>query len=795
MFTHLFRSIVRNIVRDPWLPVMTWLGLSIAFFCSFTALIYVFNELSYDRVHTGRDRIYRVIRFDEPVSAHFAGSPWPVYTIARDEIPQVEKAALMGFMRDFRIMDNEGNQLDRRFRVNFATPEIFEILSFDLVHGDKSALFGSPDELVISRSVAENLFPGRVNPVGEQVRVIINNQEEVFRISGVFIDWPETVTFRIDILCHPNHALNAFLLPGNPGIETDWKSAPFSVFVLLNENSGKEEAEQVINSLSPYDQDELPVKYSLHSLKDFYYGSSHIANMHHHKTGSRSTLWLLAGTALLILFIAVTNSILFLIARFSSRTREMGIRKVAGADTADIVKLPAGESLLVSFAALLTAVMLIELFLPNISSYFRNGIYYHTLKNYNYLAAFALLSFLVAMLAGWAGGRSYSARNPALLLRGESRNRRTARFGTRKILLSMQIGILIAMLSASGFIVNQLNFLRNADTGIDKDRVLKVMLNPQSIPAYASLKEELLHIPGVAMVSGAFEAPPGFGRIISEIASPDDPEIRVVANQLVVDNLFFESFGINLYEGRFFSEKYPSDPNESVILNRTAVAGLGLLDPVGKLLGDKTIIGVCEDFNLTSLHTRVQPVFFSMVSPAHIRELIIRFDPEKTGQVVSGINALWDRFSFSTPPHITFPGQTIDFFYREEEALFNMIVRLTVIAGLISVFGLTGLAVFNARRRTREIGIRKVNGATTFDIVRLWLKEYLALVFIGLLSAIPVVSYLVHNWLQNYPYRISFSWWIFPLAGTAAALIVWISTSIQTYRAASQNPVKLLRHE
>ena len=794
MLKHLIRSIIRNLVRDPWLPAATWMGLSIAFTCSFIALIYVFNDLSYDRIHSNRDRIYRVINHKEALATHFAGSPWTIYSIARDEMPQVEKAGLMGFMRNFSVIDNDNNALGPHFRVNYATSEIFDILGFELLQGEKATLLDSHDELVVSQSVAEALFPGKRNPVGEQVGVVVNNREEVFRISGVFKDWPEMVTFRIDIVCHHDLALNEFLLPGNPGIETDWKTDFFNVFLLLQENAGKDEVEGIINGLSPYDPEEFPVRYHLHSLKDFYFESSHIVNWNY-KSGSMQGLWLLAGIAFLILFIAVTNSILFLIARFSSRTREMGVRKVFGAGTIDIVKHPAGESLIVSFVAFLTAVMLIELFLPHISGYFQNGIYFHTLRNFNYLAAFALLSFIVALLAGLIGGSRYSASNPGVLLMGEARNIKTVKFSKGKIILSMQITILIAMISASGFIVNQLYFLKNRDIGFDKDQVMKVMLNPESIPRYASLNDELQSIPGVEIVSGAFEAPPGSGRLIIEIASPDDPGIRAVANNLQVDKLFFEAYGIGLAEGRFFSADYPADLEESIILNRTAVAELGLRDPIGKMLEGRTIIGICEDFNLQSLHTPQQPLVFMLINPAHIRELIIRYDPENTEQVVSAIHALWDEYSFSMRPNISFPGQVIDYFYREEDALLNLIIRLTGIAGLISVFGLTGFAVFTARRRTREIGIRKVNGATTFDIVRLWLMEYMVLVLPGMLLAIPVVSYFIHNWLRNYPYRISFSWWIFPVAGIAAMLIVFISTTVQTYRAASQNPVRLLRHE
>ncbi|MFO7923690.1 MAG: FtsX-like permease family protein [Bacteroidales bacterium] len=785
---------MRNLARAPWFPAKTLFGLTVAFACAFTALIFIFNELSYDRYHDKRDRIYRVTHYNESVTLDFAGVPYILYSKAKTEIPHIEKAAIKGIMRDFVILDKNRQPVSSRFRAHYASREIFDILTFDFVHGDKSNMLLNPDELILSKSAASFYFPEADNPVGRQVSVMINNSEELFVVAGVFEDWPELSTFRFDIICHEDwfdvNISNAF----RTGFETNWEARFMNLLVLLNEDSDLHDVEIMLNSFVPEDDDLTPVTYKLHAMKDFYLGSDHIHNLGY-RTGNSSAIFLLAGIAALILFIAVTNSILFLLARFSSRIREIGIRKVIGASKRDIISMSVIESVLISAASFMLAVMLIELFLPRINEFFRNNLYYHTLGNYKYVMAFAFLTVSIALITGIIGGSRFSATGPVELISGKFSGGRQQGFGIGRILLTLQIAILIGMFSASGVIMLQLRYLINMDTGYDINKLLKVVVRPENVPVYEPLKQGIRHIPGVESVTGAYSSPPAYSRMVNELVSPDDPENKATTHFVMVDYDFFETFGIEIMQGRSFSEDYPSDRENAIILNRTALNQLRINDPIGKELNGSVIIGISDDFYLQSHHEPVLPLAVSLVGQQHIREMIVRYDPENLDNVLSGIDEVWQEVSASEELIIVYPNRVVEQFYREEDTMRRLIIRLTIIAGVIAISGLSVMAVFTARRRNKEIGIRKVNGATTADIFRLWSFEYLRLVIVALLVSTPVVYYFLNQWLQNYSNRISLSWWIFLLAGIIAALTVWISTSIQTYRAASQNPVKLLRYE
>ena len=794
MYKHLILNALRNLARSPWFPAITLFGLTIAFACAFTALIFIFNELSYDSFHEKRDRIYRVIHYNESLSLDFAGVPYIMYSKAKNEMPQIEKAAIIGLMRNFVLLDKDRQPVSSRLRAHYASAEIFDIMSFDFVHGDKRNMLLNPDELVLSRSAATLFFPETDNPVGRQVSAMINNREELFVVAGVFEDWPELSTFKFDIICHEDlievNLPNALL----PVYETTWESRFITLLVLLNEDADADDVQIILNSFVPEDNDLTPVTYKLHGMRDFYLNSDHIRN-HGYKTGNSSAIFLLAGIAALILFIAVTNSILFLLARFSSRTREIGIRKVIGASKRDIISMSVIESILISAASFLIAVMLIELFLPRINEFFRNNLHYHTLGNYRYVMAFAFLTVSIALITGIIGGSRFSATGPVELISGKFSRGRQQRFGIAKILLTLQIAILIGMFSASGVVMLQLRYLINMDTGYDIDRLLKIVIRPDNVPVYESLKQGIGHVSGVESVTGAFSSPPAYTRMVNELVSPDNPENKAVTHYISGDYEFFETFGIEILQGRSFSEDYPSDRENAIILNLTALNQLQINDPIGKEVNGSVIIGISDDFYLQSHHEPVLPMAVNLAGHQHIREMIVRYDPKNLDNVLSGIDEVWQEVSASGELIIIYPNRQVQQFYREEDTMRRLIIRLTIIAGIIAISGLSVMAVFTARRRNKEIGVRKVNGATTADIFRLWSFEYLRLVLVALLVSTPVVYYFLNNWLLNFSNRVSLSWWIFLLAGLVAALTVWISTSIQTYRAASQNPVKLLRYE
>jgi putative ABC transport system permease protein len=794
MYKHLILNALRNLARSPWFPGITLFGLMIAFACAFTALIFIFNELSYDRFHDKSDRICRVIHFNESVTQDFAAVPYIMYSKAKNEVPQIEKAAIKGFIRDFVVLDKDRQPVSSRFRAQYASREIFDILTFDFVHGDKRNMLLNPDELVLSKSAASLYFPDTDNPVGRQVSVRINNREELFAVAGVFEDWPELSTFSFDIICHEDWFDVSFSGAILTGLETSWEARFMNLMVLLNEDADPDDVEIILNSFVPEGDELTPVTYKLHGMKEFYLRSGHIRNLGY-KTGNSSAIFLLAGIAALILFIAVTNSILFLLARFSSRTREIGIRKVIGASRRDVISMSVIESVLISAVSFLLAVMLIELFLPRINEFFRNNLHYHTLDNYRYVMAFAFLTVSVALIIGIIGGSRFSATGPVELISGNFSGSRQQRFGIAKILLTLQIAILIGMFSASGVVVLQLRYLINMDTGYDIDRLLKIVIRPDNVPVYEPLKQGIGHVSGVESVTGAFSSPPAYSRMVNELVSPDNPEIKAVTHSVMGDYDFFETFGIEILQGRSFSEDYPSDRENAIILNLTALNQLQINDPIGKEVNGYVIIGISDDFYLQSHHEPVLPMSVNLAGHQHIREMIVRYDPENLDNVLSGIDEVWQQVSASGELMIVYPDNTVKQFYREEDTMRKLILRLTIIAGIIAISGLSVMAVFTARKRNKEIGVRKINGATTADIFRLWSLEYLRLVIVAMLVSIPVVYYFLNSWLLNFSNRVSLSWWIFLLSGLVAALTVWISTSIQTYRAASQNPVNLIRYE
>ncbi len=743
---------------------------------------YVYQEFHYDAGYKNSSNIYQVI--DQ------AGQYGPVAQTLKSNLPEIKDAVRVSYFYGYLACVNGDNKYNETAAI-FTDPNFFDFFSFPLVKGNSSTCLQGPNSIVLSETVVQKYF-NSADPIGQQLRIGNDNE---FTVTGVFQDFKVNSNFSGGLVI-PLETISE-LTP--IGIETSWEhGCDINTFVLLNDQANPDELSEKTKKLVSQYLPPAESKCRFMPLKDI-----HIKNL-----VNVTKMYILVGTAIFILLISASNFLFLFVGMKSRQNISTGIKKVCGASKLTLFLEFFSETLILMVLSVFLAVMLYGIY-NEVAREFLTFLPRIVYFDYKLLLLLFAVATGVGLLSGLYPALVLSSNVPVRIFSPLSY--KTA--GKMKLvnkLIIVQFSLCIAMIIGTLLIHRQVNFMENKNTGYARDELITIPLNMKLGDGiynenFGAFSQELKKYPGIKNVTMAFSSP---ASVITSGDTPPDwqgkPEGKEVdMHWESVSYDYFETIGDKILAGRSFSPDFPADMinwdnrRGSFILNKSAVQAMEIDDPIGKEFKvwrfRGTIIGIADDYNFRSMHSAVSPMFY-MANPVFLNEIIIRINPNSS-QVLTDIKTVWDHFVPEYPLEFHFVNDQLKKLYYIEKSLADFLDVFSFLAIVIAAMGLFALTLISTNQRTKEIGIRKITGATVSGIVYLLLKDYLKLFVLANLIAWPITWYVMDKWLQNFAYRIEMSWWIFALAGVIVLIIAVLTVSWQTIRAALANPVESLRYE
>ena len=766
-------------------------GLSIGMACCILILLYVRDELGFDKFHKNSDRIARVfsMEFDNGEWKNDAGTPDLLGPALAKEFPEIA-----GFVRFFHPswVDKWPVFVNGRcfYEENlfFSDASIFEVFTFPLVRGDPETALKELNSIVLSEETARKYF-GQEDPMGKVLT--IDNRVEA-KVTGVARNIPQNSHFRFDLLV-------SFASNPEKWALNNWRTHNFYTYVLFQKKSNPLEfGEKLVAFIQKHFGDVTSEKLAVQPLTDIHLHSRNFQYEMAKNNGDAAYVYILSVAALFILLIACINFMNLTTARSAGRAKEVGLRKVIGADRKNLITQFLGESLILSFLAVLLALALVESFLPVVNHL--TGKKMSLIQSDPILIglSFVGLAALVGVLAGSYPAFFLSAFQPAKVLKGSlGAGSRGILF--RRILVVTQFSISVVLVVGTLVISKQLRYCQKKNLGFVKENVVVLpVLDMQARANFQSLKNALLLNPEIINLTGSEAVP---GRSVGMRGMLPEGNSWNPRNSLFVSYVFFETYGIEIKEGRGFSLDFPSDRDDGYIVNEAAAEDFGWNSPLGKRLiwrGDRNgkgyVIGVVRDFHYKSLHQAIEPLVIQL-DPHACSYVSIRIKTAHVLETMSSIQKTWQAVNPSRPFDYFFLDQNYDRLYRSEKRTGTLFGYFAFLALLISSLGLFGLASYAAEQRIKEMAVRKVLGASPTNIMNLLSQELVLWVLASNVIAWPVAHYAMSRWLQNFAFRTNIGLGTFILAAVSTLVIAFLPVSIQAFKAALANPVRALRYE
>jgi putative ABC transport system permease protein len=797
MFKNYLKTAVRNLWRTKTFSFINVVGLAVGMAVSFLILLLVFNELTYDRFHENSENIYRIAtKIDaEGRKLHVPNVPAPFGLKLKELYPEIAAVArLRGSSTRTVSIDDK---LFEENKVYYADPGLFKVFTIDLVRGDPRSALEAPFSLVLTEELAEKYF-GESDPLGRTLRFL--NEEDPYTITGIARRMPENSHFKFTMLGS---------LSSMEKLRRDlhtWMG--FNYYTYLEIQGGHDTAtltqkyyDQLMANLPDQIKKlDIQVEIELQPLTKIHFSSYTEGEME--PPGNPSYIRIFITIALFILVIACINFMNLSTAQSSKRAKEVGMRKVLGAQRGKLVSQFMGESLLLSLLGLLLAVLLILILLPAFNQLIQKALAFSPLANWEVTLGFIAITILAGLLSGAYPALFLSSFVPIEIFHSRLKAGKSHTF-FRNGLVSLQYIISISLICSTLVIFSQLRHVKNHDLGFDQEQVVTMGLARKVNPEV--FKAELVGQPGIVKVAAA-DTMPAMGRSETFFTFEQVPEGgRQVLPYIEIDEDYLDTMGMTIVAGRGFSREFPSD-KKAMILNETLVKQLGWDDPLGKtvsmtdfddnqeyILVPYTVIGVVRDFHFESLHQKIRGHIFMLGDDLNMAAIKIR--PDNIPQTLAGIEHVWQKMETGRPFDYSFLDETFDRLYRTEQRLGQIFISFTLIAIIIAALGLFGLASFTVNQRVKEIGIRKILGASTPNVVLLLSKEFTKWVILANVVAWPLAYFAMNKWLQNFAYRIDIHIGIFLVSGIAALLVSLLTVSSKAVKAAVANPVDSLRYE
>jgi putative ABC transport system permease protein len=801
MFKNYLKIAWRNIARHKGYSFINIFGLAAGIACCILIMVWVQDELSYDRFNAKADRIYRVYqRLTLNGQARTAPvTSAPLAPALRQSFPEVEQAARIFSLGNMTV--KYGEKEFRELHISYADASFFSIFTLPLLEGNANSALAAPNSMVISEKTARKYF-GSEQPIGKTLKF---GDGQTYTVTGIMKEIPGNFHLTFNILCSfatwiaENKreaerwgAFNTFtyvlLAPG-----TDSRSFLGKINRLSDEKIGRD-LKQVGGSLEVFLQPLQEIHLRSHFEVD-------IAN-----TNDILTVYLFSGIALFILFIACINFINLTTARFANRALEVGLKKTLGATRGSLIRQFFAETILVALLAVLLACLFSNLALPWLNAVSGKVLTRAVFLQPLFLLSLLLFAVLVGTLAGSYPAFYLSSFQPVQTLKGKLKAG-AASSTFRRILVVSQFAISITLIIGTLTVLSQLNYLKNKNLGFRKEQVIVVTLPQDSKTSPVTVREELATVPGIIHATLSADVP-GLNFSLTDFVPEGRTEKEGLLMQIMaVDDRFLATLGMEIIKGRNFSEEMKSDPGEAVLINETAAARLGWDDPIGKTISRKgrgangerisiktRIIGIVKDFHTRSLHQEIEPMVLTN-TPENFQMASLRFASRSAPEVMAKLNEKWKQLFPAAAFDSFFLDESFDSMYQAEERLEKIFTSFSVLAILISCLGLFGLAAYMTEKRTKEVGIRKVLGASTWRIVLLLSNEFGKWVLIANVIAWPLAYYLMNRWLQTFAYHTAIGIGVFFFSGFAALVIALLTVSYQSVHTARRNPVDSLRYE
>jgi putative ABC transport system permease protein len=799
MFKNYLTIAFRSLLRHKGFSLINILGLAIGMAACLLIVLFITDELSFDQHHANKHRIYRV----EGESVRGGQNPEPFAQTNFGLAPLLQSAfpAIESYVR-FDITQDMVKFKDKQYmekRIVYADSTFFDIFSYQFVKGNPANALDEPNSVVITEAIAEKYF-GKEDPSNQMIKV----NEELVKVTGVVKETPRTAHFHADLIVSIRT-----IEAGYP----DWMRHPRSggtshyTYVLLPENYNPQTIEsQFTKFIKNTVGENSTMQLTLQPLTKIHLYSQ--SNDQIEANGSMSYIYVFAAVALIILVIACINYMNLTTARSIERAKEVGLRKVVGAGKSQLIFQFLGESVIISTLALMVAYLIAYTAMPWFNQLSGKELSLGLTTNPGIVIALFGFSLLVGILAGSYPAFFLSAFKMTSALKGNVTRAGSSSLALRKSLVVLQFCISIVLIVSTLLIYNQMQFIRNKNLGIRTEQVLTFPLSSNLSGKFEALKTDLLQNSQVVAVTGANNELTTGRTHWRQYKVKDSPEKISIAT-MDVDPDFFRTLQAQILAGRSFSKDFPSDVVDAYIVNETAAKFLGLDNPVnqplegnvfnGKDWGMKQgrIIGIVKDFHFSSLHNEIKPVVFNVSSPQSnpIQFMWVRIQGNQMPATINFVEHTWKKFESEFPFQYSFMDEDIQKLYEAEGRFLSVFITFASLAIFIACLGIFGLASYTATQRTKEIGIRKVLGASVSSIVLLLSKDFTRLVLLSFVVAAPIAWYMMHQWLQNFAYKIDITASVFIIAGLLALCIAWLTVSYQSIKAALMNPVKSLRNE
>jgi putative ABC transport system permease protein len=788
----IFRQQLRQLWNQKFSTSINIIGMSIGFMSCIIIGLYIKNEVSYDNFHEKKDRIFRLLSYDGP-GQYSANVTYRLGPDCVEFINGVEKSArLYSFWGPYTI-----SYKDKLFNENnlyYTDPSIIDIFSFNFIIGDKSSALKEPGTVIITKSVSEKYF-GTENPLG---KTIILDSSTILTVTGVVQDYPENSHIHFDFLVYEPTRLDSF----GEWVKQTWNFNNIYTYILLSKNFPLEKFRNEFQNYCTKNVDEssreFVSKTGFQKLSDIHLYSRHITDDFASK-GSISAIVIFLSIAICILLIASINYISLNISIVTKRVRDVGIRIINGAKPTNIIWLYIAESFIVCIISLFFAILTVSAIHPLLINYVDLYFNIADLNSISFLLISTCAVILISILSGIYISNVILKYRALGMAKGNIMSILNG-FSKSYIYLFVQFTASIILIISAGFIYKQMNFIQQSDLGYNGNLILTIPIS--KTPEIAQpLRVRLLKNPQIKDVTFSSSFPPNQYHYSDIVSLDDSLKKNMTAKNFFVDFNFIDFLNIKVIEGRDLSPEFSSDKENGALVNRAFVDKMEWESSIGKRIKngwnskDLQIVGVVENFHFKSFHEKIEPAVISISLKENLYSMGIKLSGNDFRTSLNFIKSEWDKINPTHPFEYSFLNELIQQNYKTDKDQARMVLIFSILAIIVTCLGLIAISVFLAKQRTKEIGLRKINGATVSEVMAMLNNKFAILVAIAFIVSIPISYYSIHKWLENFVYKTEMSWWIFALAGILVLGIALLTISLQSWKAATRNPVEALRYE
>lgn len=792
-----FKFFFKNIRKNAAFSVINIFGLTLGITSFLLIMLFVFSELSYDRYNEKADRIYRLgIRAKiGDTRINQTGSSSRMFREMSEKYPEIETG--VKFLSWNNVLVKVGEKTFSEPAMTFVDSTVFNVFTFPMLLGDPASALARPGTAVLSETVAMKYF-GNQNPVGKIIEIDTSGFGQ-FEITGVYKDIPSNSHFHFGLMASLT-SFPRFLS------EREWTANMFVSYFLLRPGASATELENKFKkyTIETIGEESYQREVAKGNFWEFFLQP--LTSIHLHSdlndefepNGNFSYVFTFIVIAFFVLIIACINFMNLSTARSMLRAKEVGIKKAAGSSRGRLISQFLLESVILTFCSLIIAIIIVRILLPVYSGWLEREISLGLTSSPWIIPGLLLFGGVVGVFAGLYPAFVLSSFSPVKVLKTHVIPE-VKGIGLRSVLVIIQFAASILLIIGTVVITRQLNFIRNKDIGFIKENLLILRTPAHFASVREVFEQEMKQYPGIRELTSSNTLPGfpfsnwGFGA--------EGIDHGFTLNLMSCDDNFANVLGLQMAQGRFFSRDYPTD-SSGIILNETAVRVLGLSNPIGTKMfdggtprGHYHVIGIVKDFNYESVHTEIRPMGLVNLNIRPGAYFTIRFEPGKSGEITNRVKLAWEKLMPGTPISCSYMEDDFNNLYRNEIRTQQVFSILALLAIIVAVVGLLGLASFMAQQRTREIAIRKVSGATAFQIIALLTGKFVRWVLVSFILASPIAWLLMKRWLEDFAFRVTLSPWVFVLSGAIAMALVIITVSLVIFRAARLNPAESMKYE